>query len=617
MKFELLFAKEYLIPRRGAISRAIIGILSVAVISLVVWLVLLFVSITDGLHNRWLGYLTALKAPIQVVPTQKYYNSYYYLIDEYSSNSDYTKKTLGEKLLSITNPYDPDYDAELPGHLPPPDLDQDGKLLDPAKKLFGILNDMDLRGEDYEYSPVILRMQVSQRGHSDFTQALYMSSFGGKSHEIFSKVIPPEVKDLRDWSHVDIEKIVVGPHTPIPIEMLPENIPFTGNVVFTKGKLSHAILTDSSGTLKRIGSDLFYEKGQQTFVVRSPLLLNEAFEARLVDGEVEIPMQGKLLKGVMPVNALKVAKFTPHRKFEQAPNNPPPWIHQVGDSYQLPKDGILVPKSFQQAGLILGDTGFACYSSMNGGTMVEQRVPIKIAGFYDGGVMDIGVRAAFAEKDLVRHINASGNALPIQNSMVNGVQVWLKEINETPQVTAKLNQALDKAGLSSFFEVTPYYEYEHAKDLFKQFRSDQNLFLIVGVLILIVACCNIISLLMLLVNDKKKEIGTLQAMGASKKMIALIFGMCGAFLGLVSALVGTVLGIATLKNINGLVGILSKLQGHDMFSPTYYGSSLPETISSKAIIIIAIVTPVISLLAALVPALKASSLNPSQILRDE
>ena len=41
-------------------------------------------------------------------------------------------------------------------------------------------------------------------------------------------------------------------------------------------------------------------------------------------------------------------------------------------------------------------------------------------------------------------------------------------------------------------------------------------------LILIVACCNIISLLVLLVNDKKKEIGILQSMGASSMSIAAI-----------------------------------------------------------------------------------------------
>ncbi|MCH9613870.1 MAG: hypothetical protein SP1CHLAM54_08790 [Chlamydiia bacterium] len=618
MKFELLFAKEYLVPRRKALSRAIIGTLSVAVISMVVWLVLLFVSITDGIQNRWLGYLTALKAPIQIVPTQKYYHSYYYKIDEFASASDYTRKTLGEKKDALSDPFDPDFDAELPAHLPPPDVDSRGNFLAPAKRLFASLDEMHLRVEDYECSPVVLQMQVGDGiSRSNFTQAIYLSSFSGKSHEIYSKVLPPEVRDLKDWSHVEIEEVEVGPHATVPIEMLPENVPFHGNVIFTGGKLSHAILTDTSGTLKRIGSDLFYENDNQTFVVRSPLLLNETFKAKVINDEVVIPLQGKQLRGVMPLSSLKITKFKPHRSFEKKPSKAPPWIYQVGDEYQLPNDGILLPKNFQETGLSVGDIGHAIYASSSSGTMMEQRIPVKVAGFYDAGVWSIGNRVGFVSHDLVRHINASGNALPIDNTLVNGLHIWLDDINQTKEMVSAIKDKLADAGIGSYFTVTPYYEYDYAKEMLMQFRSDQNLFMIVGILILIVACCNIISLLMLLVNDKKKEIGTLQAMGASKGMIATIFGLCGGFLGLISALIGTILGVITLKNINGLVAFLSKIQGHDMFSATYYGHSLPETISFKAILFIAIVTPLISLLAALIPAMKAVKLKPSQILRNE
>ena len=62
------------------------------------------------------------------------------------------------------------------------------------------------------------------------------------------------------------------------------------------------------------------------------------------------------------------------------------------------------------------------------------------------------------------------------------------------------------------------------------------LYVPIGLVVLLVACCNIISLLILLVNDKKKEIGILQAMGATKKSIALIFGLSGALIGLVDDL---------------------------------------------------------------------------------
>ena len=74
-------------------------------------------------------------------------------------------------------------------------------------------------------------------------------------------------------------------------------------------------------------------------------------------------------------------------------------------------------------------------------------------------------------------------------------------------------QALKRDGLDNYWKVTTFREYDFAKDLIQQFQSDKYLFALVGMIILIVACCNIISMLVLLVNDKKREIGILQAMG--------------------------------------------------------------------------------------------------------
>ena len=65
----------------------------------------------------------------------------------------------------------------------------------------------------------------------------------------------------------------------------------------------------------------------------------------------------------------------------------------------------------------------------------------------------------------------------------------------------------EELGIEKYWKVETYQEYEFAKDLMQQFQSDKYLFTMIGILILLVACTNIISLLVLLVSDKKKEIG--------------------------------------------------------------------------------------------------------------
>jgi lipoprotein-releasing system permease protein len=137
------------------------------------------------------------------------------------------------------------------------------------------------------------------------------------------------------------------------------------------------------------------------------------------------------------------------------------------------------------------------------------------------------------------------------------------------------------------------------------------------VIILIVACCNIISLLVLLVNDKKREIGILQAMGASHMSIAAIFGSCGMIMGILSSIIGIAAAVLTLHHIDAVVQLLSFIQGHDAFHAAFFGKSLPDHLSRNALTFILVTTPLLSFLAGLVPAIKACRLRPSVILRSE
>ena len=139
--------------------------------------------------------------------------------------------------------------------------------------------------------------------------------------------------------------------------------------------------------------------------------------------------------------------------------------------------------------------------------------------------------------------------------------------------------------------------------------------MLIAIVIILVACSNIISMLIILVNDKKLEIGILRSMGATSKSIALIFGFSGAFIGVLGSFAGIFAAVLTLQHLNVLVYLLSKLQGHDMFSANLYGQVLPSELSLEALTFVLIATVFISLLAGIVPAIKACLLRPSHILK--
>jgi lipoprotein-releasing system permease protein len=172
-------------------------------------------------------------------------------------------------------------------------------------------------------------------------------------------------------------------------------------------------------------------------------------------------------------------------------------------------------------------------------------------------------------------------------------------------------------GIDPYWKIETYREFEFTKDIIQQLQSEKRLFTLLATLIIIVACSNIISMLIILVNDKKIEIGILRAMGATSASIALIFGVCGVVMGILGSLLGTLAAMLTLKNIQAIVDFISRVQGYEMFNPVFYGESLPNEISLEALTFVIVATAIISLIAGIVPAIKASLIKPAEILKSE
>ncbi|MCI5052243.1 MAG: FtsX-like permease family protein [Simkaniaceae bacterium] len=657
--FELGIAKKYLVPRRGGLSVSLIAMMSIFVISLVVCLVLLFLSITEGIEQGWLKKLTALNAPLKVVPTKEYYNSYYYQIDSISEASDYRYKSLKEKLdAAVTDPYDPNSDEE-----PPPYWNRDGSK-DLVKLAFAAIGD-DVTAQEYEMSGAMMRLRLLRPcfGMGDeqsyLTQVTYLSSMSDKNPAMNGLICAPNIEDLsqllyqskiskrealydqnhivlkenRDQAQKNIERILhnveikqltmPGLGTELPLRFFPEKsrmLVYEKNGRFTieptEGSKRGMITIDP-------GEYNFWFDGESkslspgTKVATTKRLTFSGSLQRNATWQVQGAMGGLSVKGKLPFESLVVKRASLKSKFTQTPEVAPHWVYSVNGKWHLPEGGVILPKSYRDSGVLIGDRGFLSYGASTSSKMQEMRLPIYVAGFYDPGIMAIGAKCIIAPSDLVHTISQSSSSLTLDQSLSAGIHVWFKNLSETKAQAARITKNLQDLGVDRYFQVIPYYEYDFAKDLLQQFQSDKYLFMLIGFVILFVACSNIITLLLLLVNDKKKEIGILQAMGASRKSIACIFGMCGMLIGLIACGIGTILGFLLLKNIDQVVGWLSYMQGHDLFNSTFYGDSLPKAMSQTALVFTLLTTPLVALLAGIVPAIKASRFKTTDILRAE
>jgi len=278
---------------------------------------------------------------------------------------------------------------------------------------------------------------------------------------------------------------------------------------------------------------------------------------------------------------------------------------------------IYLPKNYRESGVRAGDRGTLNFSAPSAASYQEQRLWVRVAGFYDPGILAICNKCVLVPHQVTRAITSATQTISPDGTPTNGLFVWIDRIQDAKAAASQIENAFIQAGISSYWTVSTYEDFEFSKDLMTQFQSDKTLLLLIASIILIVACSNIISLLVLLVNDKKREIAILQSMGASFRSIASIFAFCGVAMGALGCLFGSLAAIFTLHHLDSLVAFLSHMQGRAAFNPAFFGQSLPNQLSAEAFFFVLIATPLLSLAAGLIPALKASRIPPSSTLRSE
>ncbi len=149
-------------------------------------------------------------------------------------------------------------------------------------------------------------------------------------------------------------------------------------------------------------------------------------------------------------------------------------------------------------------------------------------------------------------------------------------------------------------------------------KVERTVMFLILTLIILVAAFNIISSMIMLVQDKNKNIALLRTLGMTKSQIMRIFLICGSSIGVVGTLFGFIFGVLFSMNINNIKQWLESMTDTTLFNPTiYFLSTLPSKVFASDVILIVGMSLVISFLATIYPAYRASKANPAEILRYE
>ena len=153
---------------------------------------------------------------------------------------------------------------------------------------------------------------------------------------------------------------------------------------------------------------------------------------------------------------------------------------------------------------------------------------------------------------------------------------------------------------------------------FAAVQLEKRMMFIILTLIVAVAAFNLVSTLVMSVQDKRADIAILRTLGATPASIMKIFIVQGAMVGVIGTLGGLALGLLVACNIDVIVPFLEKVF-HARFLPAevYLINQMPSDPRASDIVPIAIISLVLSFLATIYPSWRASRVNPAEALRYE
>ncbi len=194
---------------------------------------------------------------------------------------------------------------------------------------------------------------------------------------------------------------------------------------------------------------------------------------------------------------------------------------------------------------------------------------------------------------------------------VTGLRLKLEDLFEAPTITRDL-----RGQLGGKYWVTDWTHYN--RNFFRALKMEKTMMLIIMILIVAVAAFNIVSMLVMVVTDKRSDIAILRTLGVTPKSIMGIFIVQGTIIGLAGTALGTIGGVSLALNLKNIVRSIEDFFGTKFLPDDVYPiSDFPSQLVTSDVVLVCAITFILTVLATIYPAWKASRTQPAEALRYE
>jgi lipoprotein-releasing system permease protein len=227
-----------------------------------------------------------------------------------------------------------------------------------------------------------------------------------------------------------------------------------------------------------------------------------------------------------------------------------------------------------------------------------------VVGLFEVGMADYDRGAGFV------HMHDAGRLMRLGDN-AEGVRLKLVNMFDAPMVVREIAYRVDGG-----YRVSDWTQVH--RNFFAALRTEKRMMTIILFLIVAVAAFNIVSTLVMVVTDKRADIAVLRTLGASPLRIMGIFIVQGTAIGLAGTVLGVIGGVLLGWNVEPIVAAIEGFFGVHFLDPSiYYISALPSDVRVGDVVRIGGGAFLMSVMATLYPAWRASRTDPAEALRYE
>ena len=238
------------------------------------------------------------------------------------------------------------------------------------------------------------------------------------------------------------------------------------------------------------------------------------------------------------------------------------------------------------------------------GILVPQSQSFLVGGIFNAGLNDYNNGLVFI------HLYDAQDLFTLGNK-ISGIRLKVDNLFDADTITRNVIESLG----DGYYGVDWMQQQRH---FIRALNLEKQMIAIILSLIIAVAAFNIVSMMFMVVTDKKSDIAILRTLGMTPKRIVKIFYYQGVSIGLIGISFGTILGLLLAANIESVISGIESIIGFQFFpKDVFYINRFPSKILPSDVISIILGSLFLVIIAAIYPAKRAGRVNISEVLRHE